>query len=120
MTQPKKTSDRALDLSPLPPGQRRVAEALLEGKEARTYGGVAERLELSIGTVYEHLRRVRLNHPELYAALMSHRREQLEQRHTAALAKDAAHSKRYFKRRANRRYYERFGYWPWERYVHKG
>lgn len=114
------TPPKPLDLSPLPPGQRRVAEALLDGKEATTYGGVAERLELSLGTVYEHLRRVRLNHPELYAALMAYRKEQLEHRHRAALAKDAAHSKRYFKRRANRRYYERFGYWPWERYVRKG
>ena len=114
------TSTKPLDLSPLPPGQRRVAEALLEGQEARTYAGVAERLELSLGTVYEHLRRVRRNHPELYAALMVYRKGQLEQRHVAALAKDTAHSKRYFKRRANRRYYERFGYWPWERYVRKG
>lgn len=115
MTRPK-----PLDLSPLPPGQRRVAQALLEGKEARTYRGVAERLELGLGTVYEHLRRVRVNHPELYAALMEHRRGQLEGRHQAALANDAAHSRRYFKRRANRRYYERFGYWPWERCVRKG
>lgn len=108
------------DLTLLPKGQQRVAEALIGGREARTYGEVAGQLGLSVGTVYEHLRRIRLNHPELYAALMAVRRGQLERRHEAALAKDAAHSKRYFKRKANLRYYQRFGYWPWERYVHKG
>lgn len=108
------------DLTPLPKGQRRVAEALLAGASAQTYRGVATQLELSLGTVYEHLRRIRVNHPELYAALMDYRRGQLEHRHEAALAKDAAHSKRYFKRKANWRYYQRFGYWPWERYVRKG
>jgi hypothetical protein len=109
----------SLDLTPLPAGQRRVAEALIEGKKARTYREVAAQLELSLGTVYEHLRRIRLNHPELYAAIMMVRKGQLELRHKAAVAKDAAHSKQYFKRKANRRYYERFGYWPWERYARK-
>jgi transposase len=108
------------DLSSLPKGQRRVAEALIGGNKARTYREVAARLELSLGTVYEHLRRIRLNHPDLYQVLMIVRRELLEQRHEAAVAKDAAHSKCYFKRRANFRYYQRFGYWPWERYVRKG
>ncbi len=106
----------SLDLTPLPAGQRRVAEALIDGNKARTYRDVAQRLELSLGTVYEHLRRIRLNHPELYAVLMAVRKEQLEQRHEAALAKDAAHSRQYFRRKANFRYYQRFGYWPWERY----
>ncbi len=105
-----------LDLSPLPAGQRRVAATLIGGSKARTYAEVAKKLELSLGTVYEQLRRIRLNHPELYAALMELRRKQLEHRHVAALAKDAAHSKQYFRRKANRRYYERFGYWPWERW----
>lgn len=81
---------------------------------------MAKQLELSLGTVYEHLRRVRVNHPELYGALMAYRKGQLEHRHEAVLAKDRAHSKRYFRRKANRRYYERFGYWPWERHNDKG
>jgi transposase len=104
------------DFTSLPTGQRRVVEALLEGDKAQTYKDVAKRLKLSLGTVYEHLRRIRLNHPELYAAIMAVRKGQLERRHEAALAKDAAHSRQYFRRKANRRYYERFGYWPWERY----
>lgn len=108
------------DLTLLPAGQRRVAQVLIEGSKARTYREVAERLELSLGTVYEYLRRIRLNHPELYAAIMAVRKGQLEQRHEAALAKDAAHSRQYFRRKANYRYYQRFGYWPWERHARKG
>ena len=77
------------DLTLLPKGQRRVAEALISGNTAQTYRGVAKQLELSLGTVYEHLRRIRVNHPEFYAALMEYRRGQLERRHEAALEKDA-------------------------------
>ena len=61
--QPDKTLPPALDFTALPRGQRRVAEALIQGKKAQTYKGVAKQLELSLGTVYEHLRRIRLNHP---------------------------------------------------------
>lgn len=105
--QPSKTLHPALDFTALPGGQRRVAEALVEGNKAQTYKGVAKQLELSLGTVYEHLRRIRLNHPELYAAIMEIRRGQLEQRHTAALAKDAAHTRRYFKKRSEKSLLER-------------
>ncbi len=108
--QPSKTLHPALDFTALPRGQRRVAEALVEGTKAQTYKGVAKQLELSLGTVYEHLRRIRVNHPELYAAIMEVRKGQLERRHTAALVEEATHSKQYFRRRANRRYYERFCY----------
>jgi len=109
-----------LHFDSLPEGQRRVAEAFIHGPKAQTYKSVAVKLELSLGTVYEHLRRIRLNHPELYAAIMVVRQGQLERRHEAALAKDAAHSRQYFRRKANYRYYQRFGYWPWDRYVRKG
>ena len=120
MTKPKKTLDLQLDLSPLPEGQRRVALALISGAKARTYREVAEMLELSLGTVYEHLRRIRMNHPHLYRDLLQTRQLQLEQRHEAALSKAQAHSRRYFKWKSNLVYYQRFGYWPWERYVRKG
>lgn len=105
--QPYKTLHPALDFTALPRGQRRVAEALVQGPKAQTYTGVAKQLELSLGTVYEHLRRIRLNHPELYAAMMEVRQGQLERRHTAALAKDAAHTRRYFKRRSEKSLLER-------------
>ena len=108
----------ALDLIALPQGQRRVAEALIQGKKAQTYKGVAEQLGLSLGTVYEHLRRIRVNHPEVYAAMMEVRKGQLELRHRAALAKDAEHTRRYFKRRAKKSLLERLE--ALLRYVHKG
>ena len=116
--QPNKTLPPALDLTALPQGQRRVAEALVAGENAQTYKGVAEQLELSLGTVYEHLRRIRLNHPEVYAALMAERKGQLERRHTSALAKDAAHTWRYFERRGKKSLLERLE--SLLRYVHKG
>ena len=116
--QPDKTLPPALDFTALPRGQRRVAEALIQGKKAQTYKGVAKQLELSLGTVYEHLRRIRLNHPELYAAMMEVRKEQLEHRHRAALAKDAEHTRRYFKKRSQKSLLERLE--SLLRYVHKG
>lgn len=109
--QPSKTLHPALDFTALPRGQRRVAEALIQGTKAQTYKGVAEQLELSLGTVYEHLRRIRVNHPELYAALMEVRKGQLEQRHRAALTRDAAHTRRYFKRRSEKSLLERLEVW---------
>ena len=108
----------AFDLTALPQGQRRVAEALIQGTKAQTYQGVAKQLELSLGTVYEHLRRIRVSHPEVYGALMEVRQGQLELRHRAALAKDAAHTRRYFKKRSEKSLLERLE--SLLRYVHKG
>ena len=105
--QASKTLHTALDFTGLPQGQRRVAEALIQGTKAQTYTSVAKQLKLSLGTVCEHLRRIRLNHPELYAAMMEVRKGQLEQRHRAALAKDAEHTRRYFKKRSQKSLLER-------------
>ncbi len=116
--QPSKTLHPVLDFTSLPQGQRRVAEALVSGGGAQTYKGVAKQLELSLGTVYEHLRRIRVNHPELYTTLMQKRKEQLELRHRAALAKDAEHTRRYFKRRSQKSLLERLE--GLLRYVHRG
>ena len=115
---PSKTLHPVLDFTALPQGQRRVAEALIQGTKAQTYQGVAKQLELSLGTVYEHLRRIQVNHPELYAAMMEVRKGQLEQRHRAALTRDAAHTRRYFERRGKKSLLERLEVWL--RYVHKG
>ena len=105
--QPSKTLHTALDFTGLPQGQRRVAEAFIQGTKAQTYKGVAEQLGLSLGTVYEHLRRIRLNHPELYDAMMEVRRGQLERRHQAAVTRDSEHTRRYFKRRSQKSLLER-------------
>src|SRR5207248_1272927 len=70
----------------LPPGQRRVAEALIDGDEyGRTYREVAELLQLSGGTVRRHLARIRANHPTIYAGLMKIRAGQLAERHARAV-----------------------------------
>ena len=79
------TEDLRALLEALPPGQRRVVEALMEGDTAPTYGQVADRIGLHLGTVHSHLRRIRQRHAALYAALMQHRRQQLEQRHEKAV-----------------------------------
>lgn len=105
--QPNKTLHPGLDFESLPKGQRRVAEALVGEGRARTYKGIAKQLELSLGTVYEHLRRIRLNHPELYAGMMIIRKDKLELRHKAALARDAEHTRRYFRRRSEQSLLER-------------
>ena len=65
--------DLADRLAELPPAQRRVAEALVGGDQARTYGDVAAVLGVSVGTVHTHLRRVRERHPDVYAVLMAAR-----------------------------------------------
>ena len=57
-------------LQKLPAGQRRVARALIAGDDARTYRQVASRLRLHRGTVSQQLRRMRLQDPPTYAALM--------------------------------------------------
>ena len=73
-------------MRPLPVGRRRVAAALI-GDGGRTYRQVAELLGIHRGSVYEHLRRIRLVHPEVYKGLMEVRAAQLAARHTRALAK---------------------------------
>ncbi len=47
-------------LAGLPLGQRRVVIALIAETEALTYRQVADLLEIQVGTVYTHLRRIRL------------------------------------------------------------
>jgi len=92
-------------LGKLPPGRARVALALVLTRAAPTYPEVAARLGLGVGTVHTHLRRLRERHPDLYAAVMAERARQLVRRHAAALARDAAHSKRWHRKQANRRFY---------------
>jgi transposase len=102
-------------LGGLPPGRARVALALVVGRDAPTYPEVAARLGLGLGTVHTHLKRLRAGHPDVYAAVMAERARQLARRHAAALARDAAHSRRWHRKQANRRFHAQFGYWPWER-----
>ena len=110
-----KAHDLPTSLGTLPPGQRRVAEALVGGAAAPTYDQVAAALGLHVGTVLGYLNRIRERRPEVYAELRELRRRQLADRHRSALRRAAEHSRRWHRRQANRRYYYRFGRWPWER-----
>ena len=102
------------DLSALPTGQRRAVEALLGGETARTYVEAATIAEMSEGTLLTHINRVRSRHPVLYEMIRAVRLAQLAERHQDAMAEAKDHSRAYFRRKANRRYRERFGYYPWE------
>ncbi len=106
-------------LANLPPGQQRVALALIDSPLARTYREVAAALNLHLGTVYRHLYRLRRGNPEAYAAVMAVRAEQLAKRHAAAVRREEARSAEWHRKQAARRYYYRFGRWPWERW-HSG
>ncbi len=92
-------------LSILPIGQRRVAAALVEVNRGRTYPEVAAILEIHVGTVHRHLRRIRLRHPQIYRQVMAERRRQLTLRHQEALERAAAHSEQWRQSRFYRRYY---------------
>lgn len=107
------------DAPHITPGQRRVVEALLESQHAMTYGGVAARLGIGLGTVYTHLRRLRTRSPELYDQVMAIRRKQLDARHTLALWRAQMHSDRWHRAQSARRHYRRFGCWPHERKFYK-
>ena len=102
-------------LAELPSGRARVVLALVLTRAAPTYPEVAARLGLGVGTVHTHLRRLRERHPDVYAAVMAERAQQLARRHKDVLLRDAAHSRRWHRKQANRRYHARYGYWPWER-----
>lgn len=112
----QKPHDLPASFGSLPPGQRRVAEALVGGEVAKTYPAVAEELGIHVGSVYRHLRRLRQRRPETYAELVALRRRQLDERHRGAVKRAAEHSARWHKKQANRRYHDRFGMWPWERW----
>lgn len=99
-----------VDLSPLPPGQRRAVLALVGGGEvARTYPEAAKLAGMSLGTLYIHFRRIRQRHPDVYAAIRGVRLAQLAERHAAALEAARAHSRRYFRKRA--RWLRSLGLW---------
>jgi transposase len=72
-----------------------VLDELVGHKEARTYKKVAEILDLHVGTVYTHLKRVRDNQPGIYNRAFSIRKSQLEILHQKALARADAKSHEY-------------------------
>ena len=98
-----------MDLSQLPPGQRRAVEAFIGGGTARTYPETAKIAGVSLGTVKTHLHRIKYNHPAVYSAVRSVRESQLAVRHEIALENTKQHSRAYF-RRQNRSLRRLLGY----------
>lgn len=68
------------ELEAMPDRRYAVYWALLDGDEGMKYREVATSLDMSLGTVYEHLRRMRLNEPHVYAYMMKVRAKQLKVR----------------------------------------
>src|SRR5689334_2412489 len=87
-----KLHDIAAALATLPPGQRRVAEALVSQDHAPTYAELAVQLGLHVGTVYQHLKRIRDGRPEVYKFILDRRAAQLAERHRRAVVRARAHS----------------------------
>jgi hypothetical protein len=90
-------------LQELPAGQRKVCQALIAGG-GQTYGAVSRALSISRGTTSRHLRQVRIQRPEIYAAIMAVRAQQLSDRHKRALARAADHNWAWHKSVARRRW----------------
>ena len=108
--------DIAAAVQELPAGQRRTVEGLIGAGYAVTYAQAAQRAGVSMGTLHTHLRRVREGYPILYSAVMGVRARQLGVRHSSAMLRAAEHSKVWHRKRANVRFFKRFGYWPRKRW----
>ena len=100
-----------LDLTILPAGQKRAVMALISGERARTYPEAAKVGEMSLGTLYTHLRRVKRNHPEVYQKVRRVRKAQLAVRHRNALDNARAHTRAWFRRVRRNERFLLLGYW---------
>lgn len=99
----------------LPRGQARVVLGLLcLPEDPISYGDIAEALQIHVGTVHTHMRRVRVRHPDLYGAVMAERRRQLAARHEAVLQDRRERSLRWGRRRYAKWYRQEHGRWPWD------
>ncbi len=87
-----------LDLSGISKGQRHAIEGLIGGDRARTYKEASLSAGVSLGTLYTHLRRVRLQHPNLYKKVRKIRKKQLSVRHSIAVYNAKNHSRAWFRR----------------------
>ena len=81
------TSKLEISYAQIPPGQIKALRAFIahDVPSGRTYKEAADAAGISLGTLYTHLRRVRQNHPEIYAATMEVRQQQLAVRHRHAV-----------------------------------
>jgi hypothetical protein len=82
-----------------------------------TFETVALAFGLSRSTVATHLRRIRRNHPALFAEVWAVRQRQLESWRTQAEAARRERSRLWGKRRWAAKYRRLHGHWPWEEYA---
>ena len=80
----------------LPDGQLRAVVGLIGGDGARTYKQASVIADMSLGTLYTHLRRIRIKHPKLYGAIYKERKNQLKVRHREAVGRARDHTRQYF------------------------
>jgi FixJ family two-component response regulator len=111
----RKLHDILQAMSELSPGQRRVAAALISRSPPPTYRQLAAELGVHVGTVHTQMGRIKRRRPDIYAVVMAVRSRQLAERHQVAVERAEAHSKAWHQKQANRRYFYRFGRWPWDR-----
>ena len=104
----------------LPPGQGRIAQALLVDRpefmppeRPVEYEVIALAFGIQVTTVREHLRRIQRRHPDLFAALMAERGKRLEAWHADVARRRLERSRRWGKHRWAARYKAQHGTWPW-------
>ena len=88
---------------------------------ARTYKEASVIADMSLGTLYTHLRRIRIKHPKLYGAIYKERKNQLKVRHREAVGRARDHTRQYFSnvRKGERAIYHFMaGYGLSGRYLH--
>ena len=105
----------------LPPRQGAILQSLLIRHPAFlppeppiSYRVVASAMGISLSTVKTQLRRVRLRHPELYAAVMAIRAQQFETYHRFVSEARRERSRKWGRRRWIARFRRQYGRSPWE------
>ena len=88
------------EVDKVPEGQIRAVRALVDGgDECRTYAHASTIAGISVNTLKTHLRRVRINHPKVWASLLVLRKRQLGMRHKGAIRKAQEHTQNWVDQR---------------------
>jgi len=88
------------EVDKVPEGQIRAVRALVDGgDECRTYAHASTIAGVSVNTLKTHLRRVRVNHPKVWASLQVLRKRQLGIRHKGAIRKAGEHTQNWVDQR---------------------
>ena len=105
----------------LSPRQRQIMAALLRDSPEFAPPNppisleiIATALGIAPATVKEHMRRLRRSRPDLYGAVMEHRRGAFAKWHAAVAEDRRERSRRWGRRRWAARYRAEHGSWPWD------